>query len=189
MPPDLLNSREDAILIWAVLLVGLAVWRSDGGLGSSLLAVGRAFFAPKLLLLFGTAAAYCVGLVFLAEQFGLWHSTAVKETIYWFIGTGFVLVGDATQHSPTNPRYRRKLLGHIVRLTIVIDFVVNVYVFPFAVEFFLVPVVFSLVAMQVIGERDPQYASVRKFINGLLVAIGLVLLGYFAGRTATPSRS
>jgi hypothetical protein len=35
--------------------------------------VGRAFQRPKLLLVFGSAALYCAGVVLLAAWVGLWH--------------------------------------------------------------------------------------------------------------------
>jgi hypothetical protein len=53
---DFVNNREKAIIIWAVMLVGFAAYKSDG-FGSSLGAVLRSLFVTKLVLLFGTDAA------------------------------------------------------------------------------------------------------------------------------------
>jgi hypothetical protein len=80
MSPDFLNSREDAILVWTVLVAGLLVgdafYKDFRGSWS----VVRAFFVPKLLVVFGAAALYAAGLVLLAERVGFWHTTALKET-------------------------------------------------------------------------------------------------------------
>ena len=91
---DFLSSREKAIIIWAVVLVGFAAYKSDG-LGSSFGAVLRSIFLTKLVFLFGTAAAYCAGLVLAANKLALWHTTAIKATVYWFFGTGVVLAASA----------------------------------------------------------------------------------------------
>lgn len=72
-----------------------------------------------------------------------------------------------------------------MRFTIVIDFIVNVYTFPLAVELVLVPVALLLVGMQVIAENDVQYAPARRVIEALLVAIGLGLFVYFAIKATT----
>jgi hypothetical protein len=106
---DVLNAREKAILLWLVAIVVFAAIKSDG-LGSSFLGVLRALAAPKLLLLFGAAAVYSSALVFLGKEAGLWHPSATKATVYWFFGTAVILVGNATQVSPDDPAFVRKLL-------------------------------------------------------------------------------
>jgi hypothetical protein len=91
---DFLNSREKAIIIWAAMLVGFAAYKSDG-LGSSLGAVLRSIFLTKLVFLFGAAAVYCAALVLAGNKLGLWHTSAIKEAVYWFFGSGVVLTGSA----------------------------------------------------------------------------------------------
>jgi hypothetical protein len=65
------------------MLVGFAAYKSDG-FGSSLGAVLRSLFVTKLVFLFGTDAAYCAALLLAANKLGLWHTSAIKATIYWF---------------------------------------------------------------------------------------------------------
>src|SRR5438046_5776950 len=87
-------------------------------LGSSFLGVLRALASHKLLLLFGAAAVYSGGLVFFGNEVGLWHRSATKTTIYWFFGTAVILVGYATQVSPDDPAFIRRLLRGSLKLTI-----------------------------------------------------------------------
>jgi hypothetical protein len=182
---DFLNSREDAILVWTIALIAFVVWKGGEDFWASIAAFVRAAAAPKLLVLFGSAAAYCAAVVFAAERAGLWHSVTLKETVYWFVGSGIVLVGNATHASPGDARYFRKVLRNAVSVTIAIAFIVNVYVFPLAVELILVPIVLLLVGMQVIVENDAKYIALRRAIDRLLVAIGLFVLAYFAIRAIT----
>jgi len=63
MPPEFLNSREDAVLVVAVLVFAYAFRasaKSNGGLASSFAEVFKSLLHSKLLLLFGSAAAYSV---------------------------------------------------------------------------------------------------------------------------------
>ncbi|TML62909.1 MAG: hypothetical protein E6G22_07180 [Actinobacteria bacterium] len=176
---DFLNSREKASLLWVAAIVAFATAKRNG-VASSFVAVVRSLLAPKLLAVFGSAALYCAGVVLLARWIGAWHTAALKETIYWFFTGGVVLVGRAVTHAaPFDLAFYKALLRQAVRFTIVVEFLVNLYVFPFLAELFLVPLVLLFVAMQVLAAHDDSLANARKPIEGLLTTIGLLLLAYF----------
>jgi hypothetical protein len=176
---DFLNSREKAILLWTIALLAFAAVKADR-FAPSLIAAVRPLFAPKLMVLFGSAALYCAILVLAASEAALWHSTAAKETVYWFFGGGVVLVGKAVVAATSDPAFLKKLLKQALRLTIVVEFLVNLYVFPLAIELLLVPFVLLFVMLEVVAASDSAYAQARSFIDGVLVAIGLSLLAYVA---------
>jgi hypothetical protein len=150
------------------------------GFASSLVGVLRAVADPKLMLLFGSAAIYGAILVLAASEASLWHTTATKETVYWFFGGGVVLVGKAVVAATSDPGFLKKLLKQALRVTIVVEFLVNLYVFPLAVELLLVPFVFLFVMLEVVAASDPAYKQVHALVNSVLVAIGLGLLAYVA---------
>lgn len=176
MPPDFLNSREDAILLWFVAIVAYAVYKDPRGIGSAFWSVVRAFVSPKLLLLFGSAALYSAGVVYALARMDLWHMSSLKETIYWFVGTGVVLAGSATQAKP-NKKFVKQVIGKLLRITVVIEFVVNLYVFPLLVEIVLVFLVLAFTGMQVVVQHDPKIAApTRSVIDRALLGIGVFLL-------------
>jgi hypothetical protein len=92
VPPHFLSSREDAIVLWAVLIVGYAIYRDPRGIGGAFLSVGRVALEPKLVLLYGSALAYSAAVVYAAKEAGIWHTAALKATVYWFVGTAVVLI-------------------------------------------------------------------------------------------------
>jgi len=53
---DVLNSREKAALLWMLALIGYATFKGGRNVTASFADVARAFFQPKLLLVFGSAA-------------------------------------------------------------------------------------------------------------------------------------
>ena len=179
-----LDSREKAIAVWLLAAVVLVAIKGDG-LGSSFLGVLRTLVAPKVLGLFVAAGLYVATVVFLASELGIWHTSATKATLYWFFGTGVILAASATQASPREPTLVRKLLRRALKLTILVEFLVNLYVFPFAVELLLVPLVFLFLAMQIVAEHREDVEPARKFISGVLGALGLGLLAYVALRALT----
>jgi hypothetical protein len=180
MPPDLLNSREDAILVWAVVILGYAFYKDARGIGSSTWNVARAFFAPKLLLLFGSTALYSAGLVLVGAKIGVWHTTALKETIYWFVGSAVFLVGTAVDATP-GWDFVKEVLRKGMGLAIIVAFVVNFYVLPLGYEIVFV----FLVLVLTLGRAAAPYAAgtqprLGKTIDQALTGIGLLLLAAFA---------
>lgn len=181
---DFLNGREKAIIIWVVMLVGFAAYKSDGGLGSSLGAVLRSIFLTKLVFLFGAAAAYCAALVLAANKLGLWHTSATKATVYWFFGTGVVLVGSAVT-GRDDPDFVMKLVRRAARFTLIVEFLVGFYVFPLAAELLIVPFILLFVGMQVVAENTPTLASAKRVIDAVLITFGYGLMLWVAVEAAT----
>lgn len=183
MPPDFLNGREDAALIWVTAVISLAVVKDPRGIGGSAYAVLRAALHPKLLLLVGSAALYSTALVYAAAETHFWHSAALKETVYWFVGSGIVLVGTAvTEAAATDARIVRQVVKRVFAATVLIEFIANLYALPVGYELVLVPLAFLLVAVRAIGPTRGVDAQTLRFIDGLLVSVGLVYLVYFAVR-------
>jgi len=172
---DFLDSREKAVLVWTLVALAWAVIKVDGFL-ASVGGILRVLWG-KLLLPFVLVASYCAGVVIAAQAVGLWHTTAIKETVYWFFGTGVLLVGRAIE-SASNPRWARTILRPALRLTLVVEFLVNLYVFPFGVEMALVPFVVVIVLVEAVAALDPAHAPAQRFSSGVITTIGFCLLAY-----------
>jgi hypothetical protein len=192
VPPDFLNSREDAALIWSALIVGLFLFRYPRAFGVPLLNIGLTLIKPPLGILFAAVGIYCAGVVVLGAELGLWHTTALRETVYWFIGTAAVLAAHATLETP-GPDYVRKILVRAFKVTILVEFLVNLYVFPLAAELVFIPLVGFFIVMDAYAKAGPDVdPSVGEFIDGGLVAIGWLVLvtaglrvGLHVGQLAT----
>jgi hypothetical protein len=172
---DFLDSREKAVLVWTLVALAWALIKVDGFLAS----VGGILrvLCGKLLLPFVLLASYCAGVVIAAQALGLWHTTAIEETVYWFLGTGVLLVGRAIE-SASNPNWARKILRPALRLTLIVEFLVNLYVFPFGVEMVLVPFVVLVVLVEAVAALDPAHAPAQRFSSGVITTIGFGLVGY-----------
>jgi hypothetical protein len=186
MPPDFLNSREDAVLLWALLIVGYVTYKDRRAIGGAFVSLVRVALHPKLVLLFGSALVYSMLLVSAAKVAGVWHTTALKATAYWFVGTAVVLIAHAvTRASARDREFIRSVLKRVIGVTILIELVVNLYALPLAVEVIGVGIVLTFSMLKAFAESDASTdPSVRRLIDGVLAAVGLVYLGYVAGRGA-----
>jgi len=181
MPPSFLNSREDAMLLWTVAFLVWVVSKDPRGIGGSFLNVVRAFFVPPILLVLGSALLYSAAIAYVAHDAGLWHATALKATVYWFLGTGTVLIADAASTTARNSReWLREVLRRVIAVTVVTEFVVNAYTLPLAFELVLMLVLLVFVAMQAYAPYNPTVTpATRRFIDGVLATVGMIYFGYF----------
>jgi hypothetical protein len=188
VPPDFLNSREDAILFWALMILAFVLYKDFRGMTTAFYGLLRAALQWKLLLLYGAAGAYCAALVYAAQKGGLWHTTAVKTTVYWFAGTAAVLVAEAVSGtSPSDPAFRRRVLRRLAAWTLLVEFAVNLYTLPFVVEAVVLFIAILFVGMQTVIENGltPVEPAVRKFIEIVIGAVGTFYFLYFLVRVFT----
>jgi len=184
VPPDVLNSREDAALLCVLVIFGFVAIKDPRRTGGSILWLVRAALHPRIVLLFGAAALYSAGIIYAASTATLWHSGALKETIYWFVGTATVLIGGAvTQTAPVDSRMVRRVLRRVFAITVLIEFIANVYTLPLGYELIFVPLTFLLVATRSIGSTARGGDErIRHLFDVLLTIIGSVYLVYFIVR-------
>ena len=82
--------------------------------------------------------------------------------------------------SASEPDFLRKVLTRVIGVTIVLEFVVNVYALPFVYELALVSVLIVFTGVEVVVRRDESTdPRVRRSIERVIVAVGLVYLAYF----------
>lgn len=169
------------MLFWTVVFIGFALAKNPVDVSTAFVGVLRSLH-PKLLLLFASATLYCVLVLYAAKEAGLWHTASFKATLYWFVGTGVVLVGDAvTATSSSNGALLRRVLARVVAVTILVEFLVALDTFPFLVEVVLVFLATALIGLQLVARHDAStHPLLIKLIESGLVVIGLVYLANFA---------
>ena len=87
----LFNSREIATGFWALVLLAWAV--SQPTIRESLVGVLRAAVQPMILWVVVVAGLYTWGAVVLLAALRVWTPDLLNDTVFWFLGTGVVLVG------------------------------------------------------------------------------------------------
>jgi hypothetical protein len=84
-------------------------------------------------------------------------------------------VGEAVTDTPRDAGLLRRVLARVIAVTVLVEFAVNLYAFPFAIEVFLIFVVLLCGVLQAVPDA-------REFANHGLVAVGLVYMAYFVIR-------
>lgn len=168
---DLFNTREKATAIWLVVALVWALFHD--GIRRSLLQVLRSFFRWRILLIVLAMLLY-VGLeVFGLYKVGFWDASLLKDTVLWTT-VAFVLLLSGIS-SDREDHYFRKVLLDNVRMTVLLEFVLNLYTFDLWIEITLVPVLFMIGAMSAIAASDRKYLPTKKLLDFVVAALGLYL--------------
>lgn len=171
----ILDNRELALVIWllALLTFGLLSKR----MRPSFISVFKALAAPKIIFVIALMAAYAGLLVYLLYLGNIWTWDLVSETLFWFFGPAIVLFSRFDK-AGQDPRFFRRTLVTAIELTVLIEFLVNVYPLSLIAELFLVPVFVLIGGMVAVASTKKEYRQVKAFLDVILVLIGLSFLGY-----------
>lgn len=169
------NNREYAIAIW---LFVAALWLlPKQGVRKSVIGLARIIFGTKIFFFLLGLIAYVALLVLLLGKLHLWETQMLKETIYWFFGTAIVLFINITDAGKDEHFFRKKAVGTL-GFAVALEFIIGLYAFSLPVELVLIPLLVLVACMIVVAEMDPKYAQVKKLLEFIMSALGILLLMY-----------
>jgi hypothetical protein len=169
-----MNSREKATLIWLAIVLAICLLKPE--IRSSIWALVKAFFSPKIIGPTIGLAAWTVGLCAIAHTIGLWTTDVRNDTVVWFATVGFAFFFALGKVSAGG--FFRTTARQAVALTVFVEAFVNLAVLPLVLELILLPVAAFLAAMAAVSETRAELLPVRRLVNSMLGVIGFLLLLY-----------
>ncbi len=175
------SNREVAIAIWIFIAIILVL--SHSKIRNSFFQVIKAFFAWKLAISYLIMFAYITLIVLTLDAIGIWRMAHLSITILWVVCVAFIML---FQFSKANdPNFLKEAFkGNIIGL-IVLEFLINLYVFDLWFELILVPVFVLIGGMIAIAETDEKYKMVKKLLDFIMSLIGLTFIGYASYKVVT----
>lgn len=174
---DILNSREWAILVWALIAIGYITrprrWETLKG---PLLGVLRALGSRHLVSAITLMAMYVAMIIYGLARLGLWDSSLLKDSVIWFFSVAVFSLFQVNKFSET-PHKLKGLVADSFKLVVVVEYLVGAYTFHIAVELVLVPLVVFLSALMAVAETKPEYEPAHKLLNFILAIVGAAILG------------
>jgi hypothetical protein len=142
---------------------------------TSLYGVFKAFFQIKIIIPTILLTTYVTGIVLFFMNVGFWRNFLLKDTIVWYFGVAFIMLMNSAKASEDD-EYFKKVLIETFKFLVILQFVVNTYVFSFPVELVITPVLTILVMLNVISKSKEEYQPARKVTQFFLITIGSVFL-------------
>ena len=171
---DILDNREKAFLIWIAFAALLAL-RSNN-VRPALVSVLRTLLSRKILIVLVAALGW-VCLEVLLLHWWLWNFGMVKDTVIWVFAQALVMVFNHHRAHKDASYFKRAALASF-KIALVLEFLINSYVFHIVIEVLLFPLLAFLAAMFAFSETSEKYVPVRRLVEYVMGAIGLFLLGY-----------
>ena len=169
------DNRQLAIFLWLTIVLFVALFNLK--IRKAFCRVIKMFFAWKLTVLYVGMFVYISLLIFSLMFVGLWKSYFWSILLLRVLFVAFPLLLNFSKANEKD--FLRLEVKNSLKVTVFAEFIVNFYVFPFGVEFILVPILAIVSVLIVVSETDEKCLQVKKFLNGVLAIFGTILLIYF----------
>lgn len=165
------NNRELAILTWIAIAIFIAIFSKAFRefLGTAFKIVTSKTFGSIIILLI----AYLFFLIWGIHKINLWGFHLLKDTIFWLFTVGFTI---SFKSIGKDIDYFKKLVYNSIKLTIILEFIVNLHVFSYIAEFISLPILLFVSVLIAVNERQTKDIRVGRFLNFIVGIYGLVVL-------------
>jgi hypothetical protein len=113
--------------------------------------------------------------VLLFYKVKLWDFSLLKDTIYWIIGSALVLLINIANASKEQDYFKKILLKNLTIL-VILEFILNLYTFPFIVEMIVLPFITIFYLIAIVSENNKAHLSIKNTANSLVAIYGFVIL-------------
>lgn len=169
----MLNNREVAVLVWSALF---ALWCATiPGVRRSLAALFRTTLHWKVACTILATLAYAALSVLVLEEFGMWTTSQLKDTVVWWLGAWGLTVSLVTSRSE-DVMLLRRLATEGLKVTLLVEFLISNYTLPLPAELVLLPIFTFAGLLQAYAGTEPKYDSVRSAMGWFMLAGGAVYL-------------
>lgn len=169
------NNREIALISYLFIFI---LWTlTQKKIRKSIFGVIKALFAKQIFVSILCLLLYVIIIVYGLWYIDLWNSSLVKDTIYWTFGVGFILMMNSNK-ALQEKNYFKKFVQENIKLFVILEFILGLYVFGIVAEFILMPIVIFLSALLGFTEASEEHKPVKSLIMNIFGLIGVFYLAY-----------
>lgn len=169
-----LTNREKAAIVW--LLLAAAVIFGNKYVRSSFLLLLKSFLHLQILIPFLLMFSYLSVVIYTARDFLIWDAETVKDILFWFSGSAFILFTNVPNFG--NKNFFIKVLKENIGFLAIFVFLTNFYVLPLWAELFLLPFLVVLAIMVAIAGTKKEFSGANKLLSSIMSITGTLLLSY-----------
>lgn len=179
-----IDNRELAVSLWLFLVLCFCLTKRE--VRPSILSLAKAFGARPILIMLVAMVVYFTAVVFLLSFIGLWDKSQLKLSLLWIVTAGISSLF-LIQKIHKNKNHIRRAVKSTFKLSVLLDFFVNLHRMPFIAELVFVPIATILAAVLAYSEAQDGYENASIFATKVLSAFGIGLLIYASWFVATHS--
>lgn len=172
-----LTNRDIALLAWLAIFAIFLLLNRD--LRNSLKPLLHILFVSKITIFLLVLMAYIAFVVTVGYKLGAWQLWMLKDTLYWFLGSALITFFSINQASRDDYYFKRVVLQNL-RFAVVLDFVINLYVFHLVVELLLLPALATLAMLVAVADSKREFAQAKTMLEWVTALVGLFILVHAA---------
>lgn len=170
---SIFNAREQAIIIWLVTILILGCFNQK--IRESLFSFFKILFSFKVLLILLLMALYGSLMVLILYKLNLWDFSLLKNTIIYGIGIGIVMLMNY-ERATKEQYFFKSVVFQNLKITLLLDFIINLYVFSLFAELVLLPIITLISCLAVVAGSKKEYTPVKKVMDFILASIGIYFI-------------
>lgn len=166
------STRELSILIWTAIIISIFMLKKDTRI--IIIKFIKLLFEPGTIIILFIYFIYITIVTMFISKLSLWNWIYIKDIIIWSIFVGLINY----VRSITDEIFGfnlRQLIKDNINSTIIVEFIISIFTFDIKLELLIVPIVTILSLLRLYSERNSNYESVYKIIDGTMGAFGLFL--------------
>jgi hypothetical protein len=182
---QLIDNREIAILVWLFIFL---MWSlTQRNIRASFVSLIKAFFQKAVILLTIILVIYVIAIVYAFYHYKYWDLSYLSDTVVWFFGVAFVMLMNVNHAGEDG--YFKKITIESIKLVVILEFVMNFYVFDLWEELILVPITAFFGALWGYSSAFTKCEQVEKILPNIMGLFGLSFIVYAIYKIATDFQS
>lgn len=168
------NSREIASFVWLIIIFCAALIK-EKKMRVSLKNAFLSFVKLKILITIFFMISYLIPLIFYLKKINFWDFSLLKDTILWFVFSGFIMIFSYLDGSNKKEFFKNTVISNF-KFLIIFEFIINSYNFNLIGEFIFIPFVTIISVIEKISENKEEYKAVNKIFKTIIFFIGLIII-------------
>ena len=169
------NNREIALIFYLLIFI---LWTlTQKKIRESIFEVIKALFTKQIFISILCLFIYITIVVYGLSLVDLWNIGLIKDTIYWTFGVGFILMMNSNK-ALKEEHFFKKYVQENIKLFMIVEFILGLYVFGIITEFILMPIVIFLTILLAYTEVYEEYKQVKNFLLRIFGVVGIFYIIY-----------
>ena len=170
---SIFTTREIASGFWMLIVVIVLLIRKETR--DNIITVIRILFGKYLRLIWESFFIYVGVITLLFSHLVLWKFVYLKDIIIWSLTSGVIVCMNSVDGAAKDD-YVQKVLKDSLKPMVLVEFIMSTFTFNIIIELIMIPFITVLSLTEAFSESKAEYASVKKFLNGLMGIIGIWIM-------------
>lgn len=168
-----INNRELATIIWFSIIFIFLMTKKE--IRSFFPQFFQILMNKQVIVVFSASIIWTIISIVALREVGLWSSDNLKTTLVWVVTFAFSTLFDINKIE-TSDGYFKGQIKSALKITVILTFILELQSFSLIAELILIPIMFLMSAMIIVGEANEK---AKNAINFLTYTLSFIVIIYF----------